>query len=104
MAIPVKEIFDRLPAERKKRIDREAKKLIKEYKGLQEFRKDLGLTQEQLAGQMKISQVNISRLESRDDMHLSTLRKYVEALGCNLEINIRIPDQSVVRISHLLRN
>jgi hypothetical protein len=46
-----------------------------------------------------VRQVNISNLEKRDDMHISTLRKYVEALGCELEINIRMNDKSVIRIN-----
>ena len=36
---------------------------------------------------------NLSRLEIPDDMHLSTLRKYIEALGGELELFINIPDK-----------
>jgi tellurite resistance protein len=40
----------------------------------------------QLAAQLGISQGNVSRLEDRSDVHLSTLHSYVEALGGHLEI------------------
>ncbi|HEX5871054.1 MAG TPA: XRE family transcriptional regulator, partial [Longimicrobium sp.] len=41
---------------------------------------------------------NVSRLERRDDMHVSTLREVVEALGGELEITARFPDGQAVRI------
>jgi hypothetical protein len=44
--------------------------------------------------------VNISNLEKRNDMHLSTLKKYVEAMGCQLEINIRMPDDQLIRFEN----
>lgn len=72
--------------------------LFKEYESLQKLRKALGLTQTTLADRQGVKQVNISNLEKRTDMHISTLRRYVEAMGCELEINIRIPDDTVVRV------
>ena len=33
-------------------------------------------------------------------MHLSTLKKYVEAMGCQLEINIRMPNDQAVRLDN----
>jgi hypothetical protein len=39
---------------------------------------------------MGVNQVNISQLECRHDMHISTLRKYVEALGGALEMSIHM--------------
>lgn len=91
MSKSTKEIFEKLPEQRKIKIQAEADKLLKEYKSLQEFRKSLGMTQAELAKEMSISQVTISKLEKRKDMHISTLKKYVEALGGQLEINIKLP-------------
>ena len=48
-----------------------------------------------------VKQVNISRLEKRNDMLISTLHKYIEALGCELEINIRMPQSEIARIQSL---
>jgi len=39
-----------------------------------------------------MDQGNISRLEKRTDMYLSTLRRYVEAMGGVLEIRAVFPD------------
>lgn len=65
---------------------------------LDELRKARRVTQAQLADRLKIRQGNVSRLERRDDMHVSTLREVVEALGGELEITARFPDGEAVRI------
>ena len=93
MSITIEEMIAKLSPERQKRIEKNGKQLIKEYKKLVEFRKAVGLTQVELARKLSISQENVSRLEKRDDMHLSTLRKYIEALGGELELFINIPDK-----------
>lgn len=103
MSTPIKKLFDKLPQERKDRIKERSSMLIAEYKNLQEFRKALGLTQKELAENMDISQVNISKLEGREDMHLSTLKKYVEALGCELEISIKVPQRDSVKVIGLIQ-
>ena len=64
-----------------------------EYKLAREFlaaRIEAGLTQEDVAVSMKTSKSAVSRLESgrRQSPSISTLRKYAEAVGC--EINIRL--------------
>ncbi|MFN8339956.1 MAG: helix-turn-helix transcriptional regulator [Saprospiraceae bacterium] len=101
MSISAKIVFDSLPKARKLMIKKESKILISEYKNLQEFRRSLGMTQSELASDLSISQVNISKLEKRTDMHISTLRKYVEALGCQLEIKIKMPNESEVMINNI---
>jgi transcriptional regulator with XRE-family HTH domain len=90
----VQEIIDGFPPKRQKHIRERAKKDIEAYKSLQEFRKRLGITQKQLAESQGIRQVNISRLEGKSDMKLSTLRKYVESLGCELELWIKMPENN----------
>lgn len=65
---------------------------------LDALRKARRVTQTQLADRLKIRQGNVSRLERRDDMHVSTLREVVEALGGELEITARFPDGQAVRI------
>jgi transcriptional regulator with XRE-family HTH domain len=65
---------------------------------LDELRKARRVTQVELADRLNIQQGNVSRLERRDDMHVSTLREVVEALGGELEITARFPDGQDVRI------
>jgi DNA-directed RNA polymerase specialized sigma subunit len=92
MGRSIDEIVAKFSPERQKRIKENSDKLIREYQGLLEFRKAIGLTQTEVAGRLSITQENVSRLEKREDMHLSTLRKYVEALGGELELLITMPD------------
>jgi transcriptional regulator with XRE-family HTH domain len=53
---------------------------------LRELRQGLELTQLQVAQAADMTQSELSRIESRADHRISTLRRYVEALGGELEI------------------
>lgn len=58
---------------------------------LAEIRKEAGFTQEQLAALLNIKQPSLSKLESQDDMQVSTLRRLIDALGGQLEIIAHMP-------------
>lgn len=103
MSISINKVIKALPQKRQKRIQVMSDTYVKDYKNLQEFRKSMGLTQNFIAQHQGVKQVNVSNLEKRTDMHISTLKKYVEAMGCALEINIIIPDKSIARIENLTR-
>jgi transcriptional regulator with XRE-family HTH domain len=62
---------------------------------LAELREALDTTQAQLAGLLDVSQENVSRIERERDVRLSTLRRYVEALGGRLEVRAVFDDGSV---------
>ena len=51
------------------------------------------MTQDQLAADLHINQAPIAKLERRTDMCLSTLRRFVGAIGRKLKIVARFPDQ-----------
>ncbi|EPA97868.1 Helix-turn-helix domain protein [compost metagenome] len=65
---------------------------------LQELRKGLNLTQEAMADLLDIKQGNVSKVEKRTDMLISTLREYVEAMGGTLELVARLPGRSPVKL------
>jgi DNA-binding transcriptional regulator YiaG len=54
---------------------------------LAELRRKLELTQVQLARAADMTQSELSRIEARRDHLTSTLRRYVEALGGQLEVS-----------------
>ena len=58
---------------------------------LAELRTASGKTQVDLAEASGIAQGEVSKIEHRDDMLMSTLRRYIEALGAKLEIVAAFP-------------
>jgi predicted transcriptional regulator len=62
---------------------------------LKELRQDLDFTQAELAQATNMTQSEMSRLESRADHRVSTLRRYVEALGGEIEITAVIGSRRV---------
>jgi ribosome-binding protein aMBF1 (putative translation factor) len=60
---------------------------------LAELRRIADFTQQELARRMGSDQSRVSRVEHGEDMHLSTLRAYVNALGGELHIYAEIPGQ-----------
>lgn len=73
--------------------------LVAEELTLRQLRELLGLTQDELAERLEIGQDNVSRLERRDDVKLSTLRGYVEALGGELHVTATFPDRSPIELA-----
>jgi predicted transcriptional regulator len=59
-----------------------------EQLSLRELRQELELTQQQVADKADMTQSELSRIEGRSDHRVSTLRRYVEALGGELEISV----------------
>jgi ribosome-binding protein aMBF1 (putative translation factor) len=70
------------------------KQMLKEMP-LQELRQALQMSQEHLAEILFTKQANVSRIERRTDMYISTLRSYIEAMGGQLDIVARFPDGDV---------
>jgi DNA-binding XRE family transcriptional regulator len=62
---------------------------------LQELYKALELTQQQVAASLGVNQVGISKMESQTDMYVSTLRRFVEAMGGELRIVAHFPQGNV---------
>jgi DNA-binding transcriptional regulator YiaG len=57
-----------------------------EQRSLKALREGLSLTQAAVGRTLDMTQSELSRVESRNDHLTSTLRRYVEALGGELEI------------------
>lgn len=65
---------------------------------LSELRKTRGLTQTDLAKRLALKQAAISRLETRHDMRLSSLTTAVSAMGGELQLRVRFPDGTTIRL------
>jgi len=90
-----RELHDKLPAEVRERNEAWVKKTLAEMP-LHELRAARQLTQEHLAVILGVNQAAISKMERRADMYVSTLAKFVEAMGGKLEIRAAFPDGVVV--------
>jgi len=63
---------------------------------LGELRRELDLTQATVAERLAVTQENVSQIERGvTDLRLSTLSRYVEALGGRLEVSAAFPEQTV---------
>lgn len=80
------DLVKQMPDERQKRIKEKADQLGKEYLLLRELRERYNLTQEQMASLLNITQSTVSKTEKFSDMHISTLQKFVQAMGGDLRI------------------
>jgi DNA-directed RNA polymerase specialized sigma subunit len=83
-----------MPKETQARLDNRLKETLASLP-LDKLRKARSLTQVAVAERLQVDQGSVSRLESRTDMYLSTLREYIEALGGTLEMRADFPDGSV---------
>ena len=62
---------------------------------LSELRLARHLSQEQLAVELDVRQPAVAKLEKKTDMYISSLRRFIEAMGGKLEITASFPDGSV---------
>ncbi len=69
--------------------------LLMEYALVAQLRKDQELTQKEVAELMAIRQAAISKIENQEDVLISTLERYIRALGGELEIRARLSDREV---------
>ena len=76
----------------------ERRRLVEEMSLLQ-LRKARDLTQAKLAEELHMGQGDVSKLERRTDMYVSTLASYLQAVGADLEIRALFPDGCTVKIT-----
>ena len=62
---------------------------------LNDIRLSRRCSQTELADLLEIRQASVSKLEHRSDIHVSSLRKYIEALGGELVIQAEFPEGAV---------
>lgn len=70
-----------------------------EQMSLHQLRKARELTQAKIAEELRMGQGDVSKLERRTDMYVSTLASYLQAVGADLEIRAIFPDGRTVKIT-----
>ncbi len=94
MAKSFNTLKDKISIERKAKISERITEALAQMP-LAELRQARKLTQEQMARSMKIKQASVSKMEGQADMYISTLRKYITAMGGELEIVAKFPDGNI---------
>ncbi len=95
------EVRASLPPERRARIDARYQELKAEVESLGALRQVAGKAQAEIAAALHIKQPSVSKIERQADMYLSTLRHYIEAIGGELELVVRLPSRPALRLHGL---
>ena len=90
-----RDLVDRLPKEQRDRIATRRDQILREI-SLKQLRRALRLTQQELAGTLRVNQAAISKMESQYDMYISTLRRFLEGMGARLKITAEFPDGEII--------
>ena len=62
---------------------------------LAELRHRRGISKATISAALEVCQPNVSRIEQEEDVYLSTLARYVAALGGHLEVLAVFPEETV---------
>ena len=95
MAEPFSELTQDFTDEDRRIVAKTKEVLLLEHDLLAQLRKDSDLTQKELAEIMQIRQAAISKIENQEDILITTLERYVKALGGELEVRAKFPDRDV---------
>lgn len=94
MAKPYDELRAKMSPTARAKAEVKTRQILQEMP-LQELRQARKMSQEQMAKNLHTRQSNVSRIEKRTDMYISTLRDVIKAMGGDLEIVARFPEGSV---------
>ena len=95
MAKRFRTLLEKMPAGRQELIRDRANAVLIEM-ALQDLRQSRNLTQQELAEQLGLNQPALSKMERQSDMHISTLRRILGAMGGRLKLVAEFPDTEVV--------
>jgi transcriptional regulator with XRE-family HTH domain len=97
---PFSELVADFDPETRARVDARVRETVARLR-LADIREAIGQTQLVMAAKLKLGQASVSKIESATDMYLSTLRRYIEALGGELVISAKFPEGTVIPIDSL---
>lgn len=97
-AISAHEVFAKLPKDVREAGEARGRELVQEYT-LRQVREAVSLTQAAVAKAASTTQDQVSKIERRDDLMVSTLEKHIAALGGKLRISVEIPGLAPIPLS-----
>ncbi|WP_372398180.1 XRE family transcriptional regulator [Azospirillum sp. HJ39] len=97
--IPFDQILSEMTDDERAAVDARAAGFLAEIDGLAELRRLAELTQSQVAETLNVKQPTIHQIEKRTDLYLSTLRRFVEAAGGELELRVSLPGKGAFKLT-----
>jgi hypothetical protein len=91
--------IEQLSPEHKAEVNVRADELILDEMSLRALRKGLNRTQVEVAKTLSIGQDTVSRLEGRCNIMVSTLDRYIKAIGGEMFIVAEFPDRPSVKLT-----
>ncbi len=98
MAKKFDELKNKMSPERRARAEAKAESLLSEAMAINDLRRSLNLTQEQIAKMLEVNQGAVSQMEKQDDMYISTLYRIISVMGGKLELVAKFPGRTPVVI------
>jgi DNA-binding XRE family transcriptional regulator len=95
----LQEKLNSLPVSRRRKIAKRTALLIAQEMTMCELRKARQITQVELAKTLGVKQEQVSRIEKRTDMHISTLIRSIEAMGGELTLIAKFPGGAPIKLS-----
>ena len=99
--ITLQDLIARETPEVQAQIEVEYRKLLQRVEDLRAIREIAGVSQTELARKMETDQGGLSRIERKADIALRTLRRFVEEIGGELDIVVRLPGHPPMRLEKL---
>ncbi len=87
-------LYQQLPVANRGQVEKRVSATLAEME-LKELRAHRQLSQTVVGEALGIKQAAVSRIEGRDDLMLSTLQNYIEALGGSLELIAHFPEGDI---------
>lgn len=99
MATRLDTILSDMPEDERAAVNVRTAEILAEIDGLAELRRLAELTQGQVAEALNVKQPTVHQIEKRADLYLSTLRRFVEAAGGELELRVSLPGKGAFRLT-----
>jgi transcriptional regulator with XRE-family HTH domain len=101
MGVSLDEVLARLRSDEREAVAARTADLVAHEMSLRDLRKALGKTQVAMADRLGIKQENVSRIEQRSDMLLSTLNNYLRSMGGRLRLVAEFEGRPPVELTGL---
>ncbi|AYA41256.1 XRE family transcriptional regulator [Xenorhabdus nematophila] len=95
----LKELMAKRSPESQAKIEEKAAEMLLETQ-LYQIREALALSQTQVAKNLGIAQSSVAAIEQRgNELKISTLKKYIEAMGGEMTLGVKLPDGKLMNFS-----